>query len=294
MSALEISVQGQFGHVGNLVGYQVSNNDPRRDDFDWDSVRIDLSQCEFVRPAGVLWCTIYALLVAERVVPCELIAPVRLSIANYLNDLGLFRTLKDAGVDVDYDAPPNFDRWQLVLPITQLGSISGVEELENTVIENLESHNLSSVNVHTDVAVAFAELANNAVEHAESSVSAFGLVQFYEWDPPRFVCAVADGGIGIRSSLQKNPEYAQLALTDWNAIDYATLESVSGTQDSLRGMGLHHIVNDILPPNRELNINSGIGFLHVGGGAEPTRTSRSNLFPGTSAFINVPTGDRSS
>ncbi len=293
MATLEISAQRQFSHTGDLLGYQVPNNDPRRDDFDWDSVRIDLRRCEFVRPAGVLWCTIYALLVAEKGIPCELVVPVQPSIVIYLNDLGLLSTLKDAGVDVDYGAPPNLDRWQLVLPITQLGSISVVEELENAVIENSESRNLSSVNVHTDVAVAFAELANNAVEHSESSVSTFGLVQYYEWDPPRFVCAVADGGVGIRASLQKNPEYARLALTDWDAIDYATLENVSGTQDSLRGMGLHHIVNDILPPDRELNINSGLGFLHADGGAGPTRTNRSNLFPGTSAFINVPTGDRS-
>lgn len=291
MATLEISAQTQFSHTGDLLGYQVPRIDPRRDDFPWDSVRIDLSRCTFVRPAGVLWCTIYPLLVAERGITCELVVPVRPSISIYLNDLGLFSTLKDAGVNVDYDALPNLERWQLVLPITQLDSISDVEESENAVIENAESRNLSSVNVHTDVAVAFAELANNAVEHAESSVSTFGMVQFYEWDPPRFICAVADGGIGIRTSLEKNPEYARLALTDWNAIDYATLENVSGTQDNLRGIGLHHIVNDILPPNRQLNINSGIGFLHADGGAGPTRTNRSNLFPGTSAFINVPTGD---
>ena len=293
MATLEISAQTQFNHTEDLLGYQVPRNDPRQDDFDWDSVRIDLSRCTFVRPAGVLWCTIYPLLVAKRNISCELVVPLQSSIATYLNDLGLFSTLKDAGVNVDYNVPRNLNRWQLVLPITQLASISNVEELENAVIENLEGRNLSSVNVHTDVAVAFAELGNNAVEHSESSVGTYGLVQFYEWDPPRFICAVADGGIGIRASLQKNHVYARRTLTDWEAIDYATLENVSGTNDRTRGMGLHHIVNDILPPDRELNINSGIGFLHADGGAGPTRTRRSYLFPGTSAFINVPTGDRS-
>ena len=288
MSTLEITAQRQFRHTDDLLRYQVPNNDPRRTDFDWDSVTIDLRQCEFVRPAGVLWCTVYPLLVAERGIPCEVVVPVQSVIATYLNDLGLFDILKGAGVECDYHAPPNLERWQLVLPITQLDTISNVEELENTLIENLEHRNLSSVNVHTDVGVAFAELANNAVEHAESSIGTYGLVQFYEWNPPRFVCAVADGGIGIRDSLQKNPWYARLALTDWDAIDYATLENVSGTSDRTRGMGLHHIVNDILPPDRELNINSGVGFFHTDGGAGPTRTRRSYLFPGTSAFINVP------
>ena len=69
MATLEISAQTQFSHTGDLLGYQAPNNDPRRDDFDWDSVRIDLSRCTFIRPAGVLWCTIYPLLVAERGIP---------------------------------------------------------------------------------------------------------------------------------------------------------------------------------------------------------------------------------
>ena len=163
MAPLEISAQRRFSHTGDLLGYQVPGNDPRRDDFDWDSVRIDLSSCEFVRPAGVLWCTIYPLLVAERGIPCEVVVPSQPSIATYINDLGLFSLLKDTVVDVDYSAPPNIDRWQLVLPITQLASISNVEELENAVIENLEGRNLSSVNVHTDVAVAFAELGRTTL-----------------------------------------------------------------------------------------------------------------------------------
>ena len=77
MATLEISAQRQFSHTGDLLEYQVPRNDPRRDDFDWESVRIDLSRCEFVRPAGVLWCTIYPLLVAEMGVPVQKIPSAR-------------------------------------------------------------------------------------------------------------------------------------------------------------------------------------------------------------------------
>ncbi len=115
MATLEITAQGQFGHTEDLLGHQIIKNDPRRDDFDWDLVRIDLSRCEFFRPAGVLWCTIYPLLVTERGIPCELVVPDQPLTATYLNDLGLFSTLKDAGVHVGYDASPNLDRWQLVV-----------------------------------------------------------------------------------------------------------------------------------------------------------------------------------
>ena len=289
MATLEIGAPTQFNHTGDLLGYQVSNNDPRQDDFDWDSVSIDLSRCEFVRPAAVLWCTIYSLLVVEKGIPCEVVVPNMSSIAAYLNDLGMFAVLRDAGVRVDYFDAPNTERWQLVLPLTRLRSISEVEDLENSLIENLEQRNLSSTNLHTDVTVVFAELGNNAVEHAESPIDAYGLIQYYGFQQGhRFVCAVADGGIGIRASLQNNPEYENRALTDWGAIEYAIQENTSGTNDRTRGMGLFHIANDILPPDRELNISSGRGFLHTDGKTLQTRSTRSNLFPGTSAFINVP------
>ena len=201
----------------------------------------------------------------------------------------MFNVLRDEGVQVDYLDVRNTERWQLLLPITRMRSISEVEDLENSLIENLEQRNLSSANLYTDVAVVFAELGNNAVEHAQSPIDAYGLLQFYDWHPrARFVCAIADGGIGIRASLQKNREHEGRALTDWAAIEYAVQENTSGTGDRTRGMGLFHIANDILPPDRDLNINTDSGFLHTDGKTLQTTSRRSNLFPGTSAFINVP------
>ena len=288
MSTLYIRAPRQFNHTGDIPEYQV-RDDPRSQDFDWESVRIDLSHCEFVRLPAVLWCITYSLLVAEKGIPCEFVVPNLPNIATYLNDLGMFAVLRDEGVRVNHLETPNTDRWQLVLPLTRLRSISEVEDLENSLIENLEWRNLSSTNLHTDVVVVFAELGNNAVEHAQSPIDAYSLVQFYDWYPqPRFVCAVADGGIGIRASLQKNAKYKRLMLTDSEAIDIATQENTSGTGDRTRGMGLFHIANEILPPDRALNINSGAGFLHTDGETLRTIPRPSNLFPGTSAYINVP------
>ena len=93
MATLEISAQRQFNHTGDLLGYQVPGNDPRQDDFHWDSVRIDLSRCMFIRSAGVLWCTIYPLLVAARGIPCEVVVPYDIGVTSYLNRLGMFETL---------------------------------------------------------------------------------------------------------------------------------------------------------------------------------------------------------
>ena len=289
MATLEISAQGQFGQVGDLLGYQVANNDPRRDDFDWDSVTIDLRRCEFVYPAAVLWCTIYALLVVRQDIPCTLLAPWNTGATSHLNRLGLFETLENAGVKVDSLGMPSQSQGNLLLPLTRLRTVSQVEELAVTLEDNLRLSKLSSANLYDHVNMVFAELANNAVEHANSPIDAYGYVQYYDFvGYPRFVCAIADGGIGIRASLVKNPDHRGMVQNDGQAIEYALEENIS-VHGHTRGLGLSHIVEFVLPPNRELNINSGNGFLHTARGRPTPGTSRwANLFPGTSAFINIP------
>ena len=286
MATLEIIARGQFNHAGNLLRYQVPNNDPRDNDFDWESVTIDLSHCEFVRPAAVLWCTIYSLLVANKDIPCKLEPPSNLGVRSYLNRLGLFQVLESAGVEIGNLSMPNPDQGHLILPLTRLDTVRQVEELENSIEGNLVQSRLSSANLYDHVNWAFGELANNAVEHADSPVR-YGYVQYYDFEAqPRFVCAVADGGIGIRESLLKNPDHENKVPNDVHAIEYALEENVS-TFGSTRGLGLAHIVELVLPPNRDLNITSGNGFLHVDGKWQTT-SRYSNLFPGTSAFVNVP------
>ena len=289
MATLEISAQTQFNHTEDLLGYQVPRNDPRQDDFDWDSVRIDLSRCTFVRPAGVLWCTIYPLLVAERRIPCELLVAYNPGVTSYLNRLGLFETLRTAGVEIDYLGMPSHHQGRLMLPLTRLTAISQVEELGEVIVENLARGNLSSSNVYDHINTAFAELANNAVEHANSPIDAYGYVQYYDFvGYPRFVCAIADGGIGIRTSLAKNPDHRRIVQNDGQAIEYALEENIS-VHGNTRGLGLSQIAEFVLPSDRELNINSGNGFLHTTGGMPTPGSSRlANLFPGTSAFINIP------
>ncbi len=288
MATLEISAQAQFNHTGDLLGYQVPINDPRRDDFPWDSVRIDLSRCTFVRPAGVLWCTVYPLLVAERGIPCEMVVPYDIGVTSYLNRLGMFETLLNAGIKVDNLGMPTPQQGHLMLPLTRLTTMSQVEDLGEAIVENLMSSNVSSANVYEHVNMVFGELANNAVEHADSPIDAYGYVQHYAFEGHlRFVCAIADGGIGIRASLLKNPDHAGSVQSDWQAIEYALVENIS-VHGNTRGLGLAHIVELVLPPNRELNISSGSAFLHYDGRTKIPSPRSANLFPGTLASVNIP------
>jgi hypothetical protein len=113
-------------------------------------------------------------------------------------------------------------------------------------------------------------------------------VQYYEFEEgPRFICGVADGGIGIRESLRKNPEFRFLS-TDAHAIDLALEERVSGTGERNRGIGLHWVRETMAVGSRRLVIHSVAGSIRIEG-PQRTQSRFARLFPGTAAYFWVPT-----
>ena len=152
----------------------------------------------------------------------------------------------------------------------------------------LQNRDSGSANLHPLVTEVFAELAMNAVQHSESPIRAYGLIQFYGSQVGRrFVCGVADGGIGIRRSLKK-PSLRDRVPYDWVAIELALRERVSGTLDETRGIGLYGVAEDIRRGGRQLIIHSGIGSLQIGEDLQSS-ARRTRLFLGTLAFASIPT-----
>jgi hypothetical protein len=134
----------------------------------------------------------------------------------------------------------------------------------------------------------FAELAMNAAQHSKSSIGSFGLVQFFGSEGKRqFICAVADGGVGIRESLMGNSAYREKIPYDWTAIELAARERISGTGNPSRGIGLYGVSEDMHKPGRQLIIHSGIGSLRINENLE-FRAARTRLFPGTLASVWIP------
>lgn len=104
----------------------------------------------------------------------------------------------------------------------------------------------------------------------------------------RFVCGVADGGVGIRHSLEQNPELRERVPYDWVAVELAVRERVTGTGEKTRGIGLYGVAEDMRKPGRRLIIHSGIGSLEISEDVE-VRAGRVTLFPGTLTYASLPT-----
>lgn len=284
---MRIEAPENFWHAGDLSP-RFASNDPRQPAFLRSEVEVDLRRCQFVRPPAVMWCVVYLLLAAGRGCTCRLLVPENLGVCVYLKSAGLFSTLSQAGVEVDDRGIRDRPDPQVILPLTRFQSDSDVHQLANRILDTLSASRLGATQLYPLVTEVFAELANNAVQHSESLLGAFGLVQFYDTEADqRFVCAVADGGIGIRRSLERNPQLRDRVPYDWVAIELATRERVSGSGDPTRGIGLYGVSEDMRRAGRQLIIHSGIGALTINEEIE-SESRRATLFPGTIAYASIP------
>ncbi len=277
-----------FRHAGELSGW-FDKPDPRNPSFDKTHVDIDLRDCDFVLPPAALWCMVYLALASKRGARCRLLVPTNLGVCVHLKSLGLFDILKGCGVEVDDRDIVARDDEKTILPITRFETTADASDVTNTAFARLQSAHVGAANLTSVVTELFSELALNAVQHSESQVGAFGCVQFRESEKgARFTCTVADGGIGVFASLRRNQALRSRVSYDWDALELAVRERVSGTGDPHRGIGLYGVSEDVRQPGRSLLLHSGAGSLEI---TEDLQSSarRTRLFPGTLAFLSIPT-----
>jgi anti-sigma regulatory factor (Ser/Thr protein kinase) len=280
-----ITPPSRFSHAGQLP-QDLLASDPR--DSAPEDFTIDLRACEFVRPPAVLWCAISCLLAVRRGTSCGVLAPENVGVARYLKATGLFDLLKEHGVSVDDGGIEPALEGRMVVPVQALGSETDVDRIANVATESLLEHHLGAVNLREIVVDIFSELAGNAVEHAESPVGPYSLIQYDDRpEGARFLCVVADGGIGIRASLVRSPDIQASLSDDWRAIQIAMEERISGTGIATRGIGLFDVSHNLTGPGRELLIHSGLGIVQTE--RSQTRARKGPLFPGTLVSASVRT-----
>lgn len=281
--------QGNFQHAGSNPAW-LDAKDPRRPDFSEREVALDLRLCDFVQVPAALWCAILLLLAKNNGSECELLTPDDAEARTYLKSMGLYQALQENGVRVDDRGVAESRSRGVVLPLTRFDDEYQVGDIADKALDTLQRSGLGAPNIYSVVSETFGELAMNAVQHSQSPIGAYGVIQFHksESGEEKFVCGVADAGIGIRHSLEQNPAHKGVVPYDWLAIKHALRERVSGTGDSYRGFGLFSVAEDTLNnPGQRLMIHSGIGSLEIAEDLEsaPWRTS---LFPGTLAYVSIP------
>ena len=271
------------------VPAEFAGYDPRLSLAATDRLVINLGGCAVVEPAAMLWCVVCLLLAKDWGLDCSLILPYAKDAASPLIQAGMPQMLSEEGVAVESLplAAPGDAAAAILLPATRFRSLGDAAELTNRLEDALTNSGMGSANVHPVVCEVFSELANNAAEHSASPIGAYGFAGFYDSGRDRrFLCAVADGGIGIGASLQGNPTLATPAA-EWTAIELAVQELVSGTSSRTRGIGLYSVFDEMHRPGRELMIHSGNGVLTVNADSE-IHIVRGGIFPGTLVYAVAP------
>lgn len=205
-----IVVPEAFYNAG-LISPRYGSWDPRRPARGPLDTDIDMRACEFAGAPAVLWCAVYSMLSAHSGSRTRLLVPANVGVCVYLKSTGLFAMLQAAGIGVDDRGIRDQRDEQIVLPLSRFSTETDVTRLVEESSDHLAASSLVAGNMIPVIGDVFAELANNAAQHAESPIGAFGFIQFRQTQKGRrFVCVVADGGIGIRTSLERNPNLSAL------------------------------------------------------------------------------------
>ncbi len=245
-----------------------------------------MRDCSVVGPAAALWCAVYATLARRGGAACRVIPPAAPTARARLSATRLFEALDEEGVRIDGRIPAsNGDDAGILLPLTCFRTGEEGRRLENHFAESANAHDRIPANLPAVISDMFGELVNNAAEHANSLVGGFGLIQLRSVEGAyQLQCAVADGGIGIKESLSRNPDLPRTP-TESDAILLAMRERVSVVGSPTHGEGLCWVIKE----SSRVSIHSGFGAVVSEGGEPPRKieSAQSVPFPGTLALASI-------
>lgn len=265
-----------------------------------ESVVLNLREVEFVEPAGI--CGLAALL--EFLIPrCEDVGVVLegRDVPAYLERMNFFRLFGDR-VQTNADVLSLRAR-QRHNPGTLQELVNFQDEDEipgiiNRISEILENQGYL-VRERVAVCSVLSEICANAAEHGSSSYGAYASVQAYqhivsgrhgaragERQGEEVLVAIADGGVGVRETLSRNPALAEHSTTDTDAVRQALAMGVSGTGEVGRGGGLTLVAQIASRAGGSLSLRSGSGRVT----AYENRKNSRNVpdFPGTFVRVSLP------
>jgi hypothetical protein len=288
---LELNIRSRGAMSGVLT---MGSLDPAFDaatGVDGEPVVVDLRTVEFVEPAGL--CALAALL-EYLCARCEVVdlALTGRDVPAYLERMNFFRSFGER-VRTNADVASLEERkrhnpgtLQELINFHAEEEIPGIIERISEILEN-QGYRLRE---RVAICSTLSEVCANAAEHGVSSFGAYAAVQAYHHivSGPRrrgeeVLIAIADGGVGVRETLSRNPKYAEHTTTDNDALRHALEMGVSATGEIGRGGGLALVAGIAARAGGSLSLRSGVTVY------ENRKNSRNvPEFPGTFVRVSLP------
>jgi anti-sigma regulatory factor (Ser/Thr protein kinase) len=150
-----------------------------------------------------------------------------------------------------------------LLELTSLSSSSVIRTILDNLVHVLRRRFGYGQEEAYDMVRAFSEVCHNVLDHNDQSV-AKGLAAMQEFEGPtgKFLhFVVGDAGIGIKTSLTRNPIYSHIK-SDIEAILASTENAASESPDFLRGSGLPTLLELSAKHSGSVHIRSGSGRVY--------------------------------
>ena len=253
----------------------------------------DFSATTFTRPVGMVGLlAVMDWICRER---CDrkiaLILPQSKAVRTYWHRAGIMDALGEFCDFGEVEAAASLLGYDLVEPIVpclHFRSEADIERLSGEMYLKFDSTLSGYSSLSDGCYEIFIESTLNVLHHAESN-GGFVLAQKYTYDSgPAIEIAVADSGIGIRNSLNKNSELAGID-SDGSAIRKAMEEGVTSAGHSHRGYGLAHLTHNVqLEQSRRMVIRSGNGIITFSGDGEIREEDTAVEYRGTVVNVTIP------
>lgn len=158
--------------------------------------------------------------------------------------------------------------------------IAVARELSDAVIERART----DIAARGAIKTAMHELAENVMYHADSLDGGYAAVA-YSRRRREIEIGIVDLGIGIRASLNKNPDYA--VADDVAAVEKAMIPTVTSTPERNSGYGLTFTKLLLLLNGGSMRIRSGHGAATLGPAVD--YSAKEHPFPGTLVHMRART-----
>jgi anti-sigma regulatory factor (Ser/Thr protein kinase) len=226
---------------------------------------LDLSGLVFISPASLATLLVVVADAIERGVilsESEYGPPANRLVARYLDRMDFNRLI--TGMDVE----GGFERRQPtgLRPFQVFDSQEDLDDLAESLTMAATEAVAVTGKDRAAVLLAITEIAQNVLQHAESRIGGIAIAQ-RGWMRQEFEVAVADPGIGIAASLQRNRKY-QHVQSDVEAILLALAPGVTANPGSEnKGVGLAAIRGFLRENGGTLLVRSGCAAIEDGSGA---------------------------
>jgi len=243
----------------------------------------DASDMTFASPLDLAGVAAWAARLCHDGTPVEFALPDDGDVCRYLVRMDLVNQLRQAGVTVTGMVPSirRADRADVLLEVRRICGPADTERFCTDAYELARRH--TADRSAAAGATMLGELLDNAITHAGSPVGVYAAAQVHQRSGD-LELAVADGGIGVRTHLARNPSFRN--LTAAQALRAALLPGVTGTSEK-RGNGLPDLLRTASGFGGHLLLRSGDGYAQVMTASPGQEFTAAGHVPGTWAWVHV-------